>query len=313
MLFDGTRVSGVAARVGGQTTTFGASREVILCAGALQSPRLLQLSGVGNGEHLQSLGIRPVAHSPGVGENMREHLLYMAQWRLKDWQHSQNREFSGWRVGLNAARYALTKGGPLGTGSYPVGGFFRSRSCADRPDAQLMMCPFTLDFSSGGMTMEKTPGMQLFSYGLRPRSQGHVRITSADPNVPANVNPNYLADTEDQAIAIASMRFMRRVAEQPTLAGLLAEETRPGPATQTDEQLLDAFRSHGQSGYHACGTCRMGGDAQSVVDAKLKVRGVQGLRVADLSVAPTMLSGNTNGPVMAMAWHAADLILAEAA
>ncbi|MEO8804502.1 MAG: GMC oxidoreductase, partial [Burkholderiaceae bacterium] len=104
-----------------------------------------------------------------------------------------------------------------------------------------------------------------------------------------------------------------RVAEQPSLAALLAEETRPGPAKQTDEQLLDAFRNHGQSGYHACGTCRMGSDAHSVVDATLKVRGVQGLRVADLSVTPTMLSGNTNGPVMAMAWHAADLILAGAA
>ncbi|MEO8804548.1 MAG: GMC family oxidoreductase N-terminal domain-containing protein, partial [Burkholderiaceae bacterium] len=227
ILFDGTRAHGVAARVGGQTSTFSASGEVILCAGALQSPRLLQLSGVGDGAHLQSLGIHPVAHNPGVGENMREHLLYMAQWRLKDWRHSQNRAFSGWRVGVNAARYALTKSGPLGTGSWPVGGFFRSGSSADRPDAQLMMCPFTLDFSSGGMAMEKTPGMQLFSYGLRPRSQGHVRITAADPDVPADVNPNYLADAEDQAIAIASMRFMRRVAEQPSLAALLAEETRP--------------------------------------------------------------------------------------
>ena len=176
-----------------------------------------------------------------------------------------------------------------------------------------MMCPFTLDFASGGMKMEKIPGMLLFSYGLRPRSQGHVRIVAADPDVPADVNPNYLADAEDQTVAIASMRFMRRVAEQSGLANLIAEETRPGPATQTDAQLLDEIRRNGQSGYHACGTCRMGGDAQSVVDANLRVRGVQGLRVVDLSVAPTMLSGNTNGPVMAMAWHAADLILSEAA
>ena len=313
VLFDGTRACGIEARVGGQVTSFGASRELILSAGALQSPRLLQLSGVGDGTHLQSLGIQPVAHNPGVGANMREHLLYMAQWRLKDWQHSQNREFSGWRVGLNAARYLLGKSGPLGTGAYPVGGFYRSRSNVDRPDAQLMMCPFTLDFASGGMKMEKIPGMLLFSYGLRPRSQGHVRIVAADPDVPADVNPNYLADAEDQTVAIASMRFMRRVAEQTGLANLIAEETRPGPATQSDAQLLDEIRRNGQSGYHACGTCRMGGDAQSVVDANLRVRGVQGLRVVDLSVAPTMLSGNTNGPVMAMAWHAADLILSEAA
>jgi len=175
-----------------------------------------------------------------------------------------------------------------------------------------MMCPFTLDFAGGGMTMEKIPGMQLFSYGLRPRSQGHVRITARDPDVPAEVDPNYLADEEDRQIAVASMRFMRRVAEQPRLAALITEETRPGPAVQTDEQILDAFRQGGQSGYHACGTCRMGSDAQSVVDPRLKVRGVQGLRVMDLSVAPTMLSGNTNGPVMAMAWRASDLILEDA-
>jgi choline dehydrogenase len=160
--------------------------------------------------------------------------------------------------------------------------------------------------------MEKFPGFQLFSYGLRPNSQGHVRITSADPDAPAHVDPNYLADEEDCRIAIATMRFMRKVAAQPSLAALIAEETRPGPAVQSDEQMLDAFRANGQSGYHACGTCRMGSDAGSVVDARLNVRGVQGLRVMDLSIAPTMISGNTNGPVMAMAWRAAELIIEDA-
>jgi choline dehydrogenase-like flavoprotein len=159
------------------------------------------------------------------------------------------------------------------------------------------------------MVMEKIPGMQLFSYALRPESRGHLRITSPDPDMPADVNPNYLAVEEDRRIAVATMRFMRRMVQQPSLAALVAEETRPGPALDTDEQLLDAYRQGGQSGYHACGTCRMGNDEESVVDAKLRVRGVQRLRVMDLSVAPTMLSGNTNGPVMAMAWRAAELIL----
>jgi choline dehydrogenase len=309
VLFEGTRAAGVEARIDRQLQHFAASREVILSAGAMESPRLLQLSGVGDAAHLQSIGISPVAHNPGVGRNMREHLLYMAQWRLRHWRHSENRQYAGWRLGVNAAKYLLAGRGVLGVGSYPVGGFYRTRTDAGRPDAQLMMCPFTLDFAGGGMTMEKIPGMQLFSYGLRPRSQGHVRITAPDPDVPAEVDPNYLADEEDRQIAVASMRFMRRVAEQPRLAALITEETRPGPAVQTDEQILDAFRQGGQSGYHACGTCRMGSDAQSVVDPRLKVRGVQGLRVMDLSVAPTMLSGNTNGPVMAMAWRASELIL----
>jgi choline dehydrogenase len=311
VLFEGARATGVEVRVGGELRRFTASRDVILCAGALQSPRLLQLSGVGDAAHLQSLGITPVAHNPGVGQNMREHLLYMAQWRLKQWRHSENREYAGWRLVVNAARYLLAKSGVLGVGPYPVGGFYKTHPQASRADAQLMMCPFTLDFS-GGMTMEKIPGMQLFSYGLRPLSQGHVRITSPDPDLPADVNPNYLADEEDRRIAVASMRFMRRVVQQPSLAALITEETRPGPAVETDEQLLEAYRQGGQSGYHACGTCRMGGDEQSVVDARLRVRGVHGLRVMDLSVTPTMLSGNTNGPMMAMAWRAAELILDDA-
>jgi len=309
ILFDGTRASGVEARVGGAVRRFTARRELILSAGALQSPRLLQLSGVGDGAHLQTLGIPLVAHNPAVGRNMREHLLYMAQWRLKDWRHSENRQYSGWRLGLNALRYVLGKRGALSRGPYPVGGFYKTRPDADRADAQLMMCPITLDFAGGGASMEDTPGMQLFSYALRPRSQGCLRIVSPDPDVPAEVNPNYLSDEEDQQIAVASMRFMRRLIEQPSLAALVVEETRPGPAVQSDEQLLDVYRHGGQSGYHACGTCRMGGDAESVVDERLRVRGVQGLRVMDLSVAPTMISGNTNGPVMAMAWRAAGLIL----
>jgi len=310
--FEGTRATAVQARVGGESRRFEAAREIILSAGALESPRLLQLSGVGDAGHLKSVGIQPVAHNAGVGLNMREHLLYMAQWRMKDWRHSQNRAFRGWRLGVNAAKYMLAKRGLLGIGPYPVGGFYRTRQDAARADAQFMMCPTTLDFAAGGMTMERHPGVQLFSYGLRPNSQGHVRITCPDPDVPAHVDANYLADADDRRIAIASMRFMRRVMEQPAMAALLVQETRPGATVESDDQILDAFRAGGQSGYHACGTCRLGGDAASVVDSRLKVRGVQGLRVMDLSIAPTMISGNTNGPVMAMAWRGAELIVEDA-
>lgn len=308
VLFDGTRASGVEARVGGEVRRFDAAREVILSAGALQSPRLLQLSGVGDAQHLQALGISVVAHNPNVGRNLREHLLYMAQWRLKHWRHSENRDHAGWRLAINALRYAIGKGGVLARGTYPVGGFYRTRPQASRPDAQLMMCPISLDFERGGMAMEAAPGMQLFSYALRPRSAGSLRITSPDPDAAAEVDPNYLADPEDQRIAVASLHVMRRIAQQPALAALIEHETRPGPAVQSDADVLDAYRLGGQSGYHACGTCRMGEDEASVVDARLRVRGVQGLRVMDLSIAPTMISGNTNGPVMAMAWRASELI-----
>ncbi|MFL6625901.1 MAG: GMC family oxidoreductase [Burkholderiaceae bacterium] len=313
VLFEGTRATAVHAVVGGQPRRFDSAREIILSAGALESPRLLQLSGVGNARYLGAIGVPPVAHNAGVGLNMREHLLYMAQWRLKDWRHSQNRAFGGWRLAANLAAYLLARRGALAVGPYPVGGFYRTRPEAARADAQFMLCPITLDFGSGGMAMERHPGVQLFSYGLRPNSQGHVRILSADPDVPARVDANYLADAEDCRVAIASMRFMRHLMAQPGLARLVEKETRPGVAIESDEQILEAFRQGGQSGYHACGTCRMGADDASVVDPRLNVRGVQGLRVMDLSIAPTMISGNTNGPVMAMAWRGAEIIREDAA
>jgi len=287
-----------------------ARREIVLSAGALESPKLLQLSGIGDAAHLHDLGIPVVADRPAVGANLREHLLYMVQWRLRDWHSgSENREYAGPRLAANAVRYMVGKTGCLGRGTYPVGGFFRATSQATRPDAQLLMAALSLDVAAGMTRMEPFPGFQMFCYALRPESTGTLRIVSPDAQVPPEIDPNYLAAPTDQAVAIGSMKMLRRLATAPALAALIAEETRPGPACQSDADLLDAFRQGGQSGYHACGTCRMGGDPASVVDPQLRVRGVEALRVMDLSVTPTMISGNTNGPMMAMAWHAADLIL----
>jgi choline dehydrogenase len=310
VLFEGGRASGIeVSHPGGRVERIAARHEVILSAGALESPKLLQLSGIGDGALLQRLGIPVVAHRPAVGRNLREHLLTMMQWRLHEGAGSENREYAGWRLAINALRYALGRRGPLGRGSYPVGGFLRTRPDLDRPDAQWLLAPFSLDFGAGMARMEPFPGFQMFSYALRPRSHGMLRIASPDPGQPPEIHPAYLSDPEDRQVAVRSMHVLRRLAAAAPLAALIAEETRPGPAVQGDDALLDAYRRGGQSGYHACGTCRMGGDADSVVDPQLRVRGVQGLRVMDLSIAPTMISGNTNGPVMAMAWHAADLIL----
>lgn len=312
ILFEGTRAVGVSCSQGGVEKTYHARREITLSTGALESPRLLQVSGVGEAAHLQSLGIPVVAHNPGVGQNMREHLLYMMQWRLKRWRDTQNRDFSGLRLLRNALQYFLFHNGVMSLGSYQVGGFFKTRPGLDRPDAQLMMAPYSLDFAAGGYGFEPFPGMQLFSYPLRPRSQGSVLIKSPDPAVPAELTVNYLADEYDRQVSIGAFRFMRRIMEQAPLRDFVAEETRPGKAVQSDDEILDAFRRMGQSGYHACGTCKMGSDDMAVLDSRLRVRGVHGLRVMDLSVTPTMISGNTNGPMMAMAWRAADLILEDA-
>lgn len=313
LIFDGPRVIGVQARRSdGEAVFYRAHREVILSAGALESPRLLQLSGIGDRETLARLGIPLIAHSPNVGRNMREHLLYFLQVRLRNWRDSQNREFAGPRLVKNALRYMLTRGGVMSLGSYQVGGFFRTRPGLERPDAQLMMAPYSMDFSSPTYRFEDYPGMQLFTYPLRPRSLGSVSIDSADPAQPARIVTNYLADEYDREVSIGAFRFMRKVIHSAPMSHLVMEETYPGAQVQTDDEIIDEFRRRGQSGYHACGTCAMGSDDSAVLDPRLRVRGVQGLRVMDLSVIPTMISGNTNGPMMAMAWRAADLILEDA-
>ncbi|OAI94762.1 GMC family oxidoreductase [Pseudomonas putida] len=310
LLFDGTRAIGVEAlRGNGEPVAYRAAREVILSAGALESPRLLQLSGIGDRDELARLGIAVVSHSPNVGRNMREHLLYFLQVRLRHWRDSQNREFAGPRLLKNVVQYLLSHRGVMALGSYQVGGFFKTRPELARPDAQLMMAPYSMDFSSPTYRFESFPGLQLFTYPLRPRSLGSVSLQSADPAQPARIVANYLADDYDREVSIGAFRFMRKVIHSAPMSHLVMEETHPGAQVQTDDEILDEFRRRGQSGYHACGTCAMGAADDAVLDPRLRVRGVQGLRVMDLSVIPTMISGNTNGPMMAMAWRAAELIL----
>lgn len=308
---DGRRAVGVEGSSGGQRFEHRAGREVILTAGALQSPKLLQLSGIGPAEHLRSLGIEVRVDSPNVGHNMREHRLLFVQYRLNRGR-SLNGQFAGLRLARNVCRYFLTRGGALASGSSDVGGFLRTRPDLDRPDAQIMMAPYSLDLDSPQFGFERFQGIQTFGYVLRPESTGTVLARSRDPADPPLIRPNYLAAEADRRSSVGVVRFIRRWMSQPALARWLGEETTPGPTVQSDDEILDAFRKRGQSGYHACGTCRMGTDSRSVVDERLRVRGVDGLRVADLSFFPTMISGNTNGPAMALASRAADLILEDA-
>ncbi|HSV36404.1 MAG TPA: GMC family oxidoreductase N-terminal domain-containing protein, partial [Ramlibacter sp.] len=229
IVFAGQRAVGIEVVGPHGEQRLDARREIILSAGALESPKLLQLSGIGDGAHLQSLGIPVVAHRPAVGSNLREHLLYMVQWRLRDWRSgSENREYAGPRLAANALRYALGKAGCLGRGTYPVGGFFRATREATRPDAQLLMAALSLDIAAGMTRMEPFPGFQMFCYALRPESTGSLRIVSPDPQAPPEIDPNYLSAPADQAVAIGSMKMVRRLAAAPALAALITEETRPG-------------------------------------------------------------------------------------
>ncbi|MDB5583870.1 MAG: hypothetical protein JWR80_9046 [Bradyrhizobium sp.] len=307
LLWNGRKVIGVRVRDASGERDIHAN-EVIVSAGALNSPTLLQRSGIGSADHLRDVGVDVVIDSPDVGGNLREHRLLAAQFRLRS--GSENSRFHGLGLIDSVLRYALLRRGPLTSAAFEVGGFIRTQPGPGRPDAQLGMGPMSVDRSKGGLAIEKHPGALCGGYVMRPESRGSIRITAADFSAPAAIDPNYLATDHDRRVSVALFRFVRALYGQPALAKYVVEETMPGLDVARDDEIIDAFHRIGGSGYHAAGTCRMGADPGSVVDTRLKVRGAEGLRVVDISVMPSLVSGNTNAPAMAMAWRAAELIAA---
>lgn len=303
------RAIGVAALVRGKTVEFHADNEVILSAGALMSPQLLQRSGIGDAGLLKRLGIDVAVHSPGVGRHMLEHRLFMMQYDITG-PYSHNAQLRGIRLASNVLRYYLTRTGPMAVGYGTVGAFVRVLPESETPDVEILLSPAVASpDAKGNLVPERTHSIQLFGYPLRSRSEGLVEITSPDLTAPARIHAGYLTDPYDCAVTVAMHRFIRRWMEQPALSSMIGNEREPSRSLVSDEQILAAFRQQGQAGYHACGTCRMGDFSDAVVDEKLRVKGVEGLRVVDGSVMPTMVSANTNGPIMAMAWRASALIL----
>ncbi|MFC4312268.1 GMC family oxidoreductase [Steroidobacter flavus] len=309
ILFEGKRATGVQCLQNGRPVSYNAHREVIVCAGTLHSPKLLQLSGIGPAAHLASLGIATIHDSPHVGANLREHLLFTVQYRLNG-NYSQNAQYSGWRVLLHGMRYALLRSGLLACSPYDVTAFVRTRPGLDRPDAQLVAGCMSMDLAawegfSKGIKLESQPGAQILGFGLRPESQGSVMLRSSDPSVAPRIVHNYLTHEQDRQVAVSTVRYMRKLFDGTALRPYITSETLPGPGVVSDADILAAYERMSGPGYHATGTCSMG----TVVDANLQVRGVTGLRVADISVLPTQISGNTNGPAMVVGWRAAELIL----
>ncbi|MBV1916644.1 MAG: GMC family oxidoreductase N-terminal domain-containing protein [Sphingomonadaceae bacterium] len=309
VLFEGKRAVGLVGTRNGADIEYHTQGEIILAAGALSSPQILERSGIGDGARLAALGIALVHESPEVGENMLEHRLLMMQFNLlKPW--SQNPEFRGWRMYLNGLRYYLTRSGPMAGGSYNVGAFIKTDPSLARPDAEVLFAPYSLALNwEDKVTTDSAHSIHMFGYPLRSRSKGSVHIRSANAADGTTICPNYLSDPYDQQVTLAMFRMQRKWASQPALRDVLGEETLPGPSIESDRDILDAFRSKGQAGFHACGTTRMGSDERAVLDEQLRVRGVSNLRVVDGGVLPTMVSANTNGPIMAIGWRAAELIL----
>ncbi len=309
VIFEGKQAVGVDGKKNGERIAYRGD-DIILSAGALVSPAILQRSGVGPVEHLQSVGVPVVHDSPRIGANMLEHRLLMMEYELNE-PVSNNPDFRGLQAILNGMRYVLTRSGPLSDGSYEVGAFVRTSSELDRPDAEILMAPYSLGINAKGQVgVGAGHGMHLFGYPLRSRSAGTVLIRSADPATPPSIRPSYLTDTYDQDVTVKMFRYIRRLMSQPAIAPLITREARPGPQIEKDEDIIAAFRTRGQAGYHACGTVAMGGP-DAPLDEKLRVRGVGNLRVVDGSILPTMVSANTNGPIMAIGWRAAKLILRE--
>jgi choline dehydrogenase len=308
VVFEGRRAVGLSISKAGEAASISARREVIVAGGALGSPAILQRSGIGDPSLLESLGIPRVYANPSVGGNLAEHRAIMMQWRLTE-DLSQNKEYSGWRVVKNGIQYYLSGSGPLAGAAYEIGLWLKSSPDLPRPNIQFLVAPFSYDLTKFRAAMETLPGMNLVTCPLRPTSRGHTSIVSPDPKKSPTIVPNYRATAIDCEELIAALRLARRYVAQEPLRSVIEEETFPGPAYETDEQILEAYDRFGTCAYHAVGSCRMGSDEDSVVDPELRVRGVEGLRVIDASVFPDIPAGNINGPTMAMAWRAADVML----
>ena len=313
VLFENQRACGVEYRLGGkagaQIQRARARREVLICAGAFNSPQLLQLSGIGPGALLQQQGIAVRVDRPAVGANLQDHLCVPMGWRLQPGAASYNAGLRGLGMLGSVLRYLLLRRGPLTMPAADVGIFCKSDPTLERPDIQFHALPVSGDVESIKKQAEKQPGFTMAPCVLRPTSRGQVSLASADPLVAPRITPNYLDSEDDRRVLLAGLRWARTIAQTAPLSALVEHEVSPGLNATSDESLLEFAARAASSVHHPVGTCRMGNDADAVLDPQLRVRGVEGLRVIDASVMPTIISGNTNAPTVMIAERAADLIL----
>jgi choline dehydrogenase len=311
---DGAVARGVEFVRRGERIRADAAREVILCAGAIQSPQLLELSGIGRPKLLQRHGLEVISALPAVGENMIDHLQIRRTYRtqfggtINDVMRSR---LTRWRTGL---QYLLTRKGLMANTSSTAHAITRAEAGAQRPDVMVRIYHISgkdrySRSAAGGI--DSFSGFSIGGFKLHPAARGSIHIASTNPLDAPSIQPNYLADEADGRTAVALLRLIARIASCPALASFIIEETRPGSAAD-DAALLAYARETGQTAWHTVGTCRMGKPGDSVVDARLRVHGVRRLRIADASIMPTIVSSNTNAPSMMIGEKAADLILADA-
>ena len=285
-----------------------ANSEVIISAGSISSPQILQLSGIGDEQHLKGLGINVIHNNPAVGKNLQDHLQVRMVFKTNT--RTLNDELNTWwKKALIGLQYMLFRTGPLTLSASQVYAFTNTSLDGSRPNIQFHMQPLSADKPGDGVHPFSAFTMSICN--LRPESRGEVKINSSDPTQLPKIIPNYLSTNSDKKIAIDSIKVARKIADANSLKKYILEEYVPGPAFESDEELLEAAKNNSQSIYHPVGTCKMGNDIDSVVDEKLKVYGVSGLRVVDASIMPELVSGNTNAPTMMIAEKASEMILAD--
>ena len=308
VLFDGKKAIGVEFARHGKLHRVRANREVILAAGAVESPKLLELSGIGDPRLLRQFGIPVLCESPQVGENMQDHYMLGAQYRARRGFGSVNELSRGLSLAREILKFAFARKGLLSYGVASVVAFARTRPELATPDVQMHLLAASLDLSDDKQfEMEVEPGVTCSPCKLRPESRGHIHLASPDPLAHPEIVANYLSAPEDQESAVAQLKLVRKVMSQPAIAAYL--ESSADPYGDSDEAMLGYARMAGTTLYHVVGTCRMGSDPGSVLDPELRVRGVEGLRVVDASIMPRLVSGNTNAPTIMIAERGSDLIL----
>lgn len=305
------QATGVEVLENGRRRIISAAREVIVSAGALVSPQLLMLSGVGDGDQLRRFGLQVKAPLPGVGLNLQDHWVAPFVARVGP-DGSYNRNLRGYRKYLEGIRYLTTRKGFLALGSSAVSAYVRTSEAELQPDLQLAIRPVSAIFRpDGSVDVDPEPGVGGATVLVGPKSVGHLCLKSADPLETPAFHPNYLSDHRDVERMVYGVRLLRRVLAADPLARRIKAEIAPGPSVQTDDQIIDFVKRSGNTAWHQVGTCKMGNDHLAVVDAKLRVHGIRRLRVADASIMPRITSGNTNAPSIMIGEKAADMIKSE--
>jgi len=313
LILEGKRCVGVRYTVGGEKREARATREVIVSGGTINSPKLLELSGIGQPAVLNAFGIKVGHELPGVGENLRDHYAPRMKYAITEKNATFNDPGTGWRLGVSGLQYLLFRKSFLACSTVPIRIFFRTREGLESPDAIISVMPFLTEKINRERRIARERGVTLNVHVLRSDSRGSIHIKSADPSAPPAIRFNFLSSELDRAGLLAAMRTARRLMATSPVADIVGKELAPGPTLQTDAELLEFVRNNAETTYHPVGTCKMGRDPMAVVDDQLRVHGIAGLRVADASIMPTLTSGNTNAPCIMIGEKCSALILSSVA